>query len=191
MLYSKIFLWIGIVLGNFEYLFYLIWAATTEFTSEAAQKACMVFIVTQPLWNVFIFMLYMGQHQDIQQTGERCKNIAISPVFALLMQAKVLSGIDFVHGWFCNRFNLSEVRFNIMSLETLYRIQTGLEFFLNTLPMMIVISSVSNELEWSGVGRLAIAVSALMFIKNLSIVTVFAIRKFIDDQEDPPLRPRT
>mmetsp|Transcript_7931 Transcript_7931/g.9137 ORF Transcript_7931/g.9137 Transcript_7931/m.9137 type:complete len:94 (+) Transcript_7931:227-508(+) len=57
--------------------------------------------------------------------------------------------------------------------------------------MMIVISSVSNALEWSGMGRLAITVSALMFIKNLSVVTIFAIRKFIDGAEDPPMRPRT
>ena len=56
---------------------------------------------------------------------------------------------------------------------------------------MIVISSVSNALEWSGIGRLAIAFSALMFIKNLSVVTIFAIRKFIDGAEDPPMRPRT
>ena len=57
--------------------------------------------------------------------------------------------------------------------------------------MMIVISSNSNALGWISMGRLAIAVSALMFIKNLSVVTIFAIRKFIDGQDDPPMRPRT
>ena len=56
------FLWIGIVLGNFEYLFYIIWAASSEFTSSSASKACWIFIITQPLWSLFIFMLYMGQH---------------------------------------------------------------------------------------------------------------------------------
>lgn len=107
------------------------------------------------------------------------------------MQLKVLSGLDFVHHRFCVRFNIPEVRFNIMSLESLFRIQTFCELFLLTIPMMIVISSVSNALEWSGMGRLAIAFSALMFIKNLSVVTIFAIRKFIDGADDPPMRPRT
>ena len=107
------------------------------------------------------------------------------------MQSKTLSGLDFIHHRFCIRFNIPEVRFNIMSLESLFRIQTFCELFLLTVPMMIVISSVSNALEWTGMGKLAIAFSALMFTKNLSTVTIFAIRKFIDGADDPPLRPRT
>lgn len=66
-----------------------------------------------------------------------------------------------------------------------------LELFFLTIPMMIVVSSVSNALEWSFMARIAIFFSALMFAKNLSIVTIFAIRKFVDGAEDPPMRPRT
>jgi len=188
---GQAFLWIGIILGNFEYLFYIIWAASSEFTSASASNACWIFIIAQPFWNLFIFMLYMGQHADIRASGERCKKIALSPLFALAMQTKTLSGLDFVHHKFCVRFNIPEVRFNIMAAESLFRIQTLSELILLTVPMMIVISSVSNALEWSGVGRLAIAFSALMFIKNLSVVTIFAIQKFIDGADDPPMRPRT
>ena len=57
---GQAFLYTGIVLGNFEYLFYLIWAASSEFTSGSASKAAWIFIITQPLWPMFIFMLYMG-----------------------------------------------------------------------------------------------------------------------------------
>ena len=181
----------GIVLGNFEYLFYLIWAASSEFTSGSASKAAWIFIITQPLWPMFIFMLYMGQHTDLKTGGERCRKILISPLFALGMQAKVLSGLDRVQHRFCVQFNIPENRFNIMALEALFRIQTICELFLLTVPMMIIVSSVSNALEWSGLGRFTIILSALMFVKNLSVVTIFAIRKFIDGAEDPPMRPRT
>ena len=78
-----------------------------------------------------------------------------------------------------------------MTLENLYRVQTILEFFLLTVPMMIVVSSVSNAAEWTGAARIAIAFAALMFTKNLSVMTIFAIRKFIDGAENPPMRPRS
>ena len=78
-----------------------------------------------------------------------------------------------------------------MTLENLYRMQTFLELFLLTVPMMIVISSVSNELEWTLMARIAIIFSALSFTKNLATMTIFVIRKFIDGAEDPPMRPRT
>lgn len=107
------------------------------------------------------------------------------------MQAKVLSGLDGLHHRFCIRFNTPDVKFNIMTLENLYRIQTMLELFFHTIPMMIVVSSVSNALEWSITARIAITFSAVMFAKNLGVVTIFAIRKFIDGAEDPPMRPRT
>ena len=133
----------------------------------------------------------MGQHSDIRTGSERCKKIGLSFIFALAMQSKLLSGVDVIHHKFCVRFNAPDVKFNLMTRENLYRIQTLLELFLLTVPMMIVVSSVSNALEWSVLARLAIVFSAAMFAKNLSVVTIFAIRKFIDGADDPPMRPRT
>ena len=82
---GKVFLWTSIIVGNFEFLFYLIWAAVSEFTTDTASKASWIFIITQPLWHMFIYVLYMGQHSDIRTGGERCKKIAIGPLFMLAM----------------------------------------------------------------------------------------------------------
>lgn len=58
--------------------------------------------------------------------------------------------------------------------------------------MLIVISSVSNNGDqWTAMARVAVILSCLMFTKNLSVMTIFIIRKFIDGAEDPPMRPRT
>ena len=83
------------------------------------------------------------------------------------------------------------MKFKLMEIENLYRIQTFLELFFLTVPMLICISSVSNAIEWTLMARLAIILAALMFAKNLCVITIFAIRKFIDGAEDPPMRPRT
>jgi len=133
----------------------------------------------------------MGQHSDIRSGGERCKKIAVGPLVMLAMQAKLLSGLDGIHHRFTIRFNLLEVKYKLMTLENLFRIQTFLELFLLTVPMMIVISSVSNAIEWTIMARIAIIFSAVSFTKNLAVMTIFVIRKFIDGAEDPPMRPRT
>ena len=133
----------------------------------------------------------MGQHSDIRSGGDRCKKIAISPLFMLAMQSKLLTGLDGIHHRFCLRFNTPEVKFNLMTMESLYRIQTFVELFLLTVPMMIIVSAQSNAIEWSVLSRVCIILAALMFAKNLSVMTIFIIRKFIDGAEDPPMRPRT
>lgn len=188
---GKIFLWFGIIVGNLEYLLYIIWGSTADFPSSTSSKACWIFIITQPLWSLFIYILYIGQHSDIRSGGDRCKKILIGPLMMLAMQAKLLSGIDSIHHRFTIRFSLSEVKFKLMTLENLFRIQTFLELFLLTVPMMIVISSASNATEWSAVARIAIILAAVSFTKNLAVMTIFIIRKFIDGAEDPPMRPRT
>lgn len=189
---GQVFLIIGVVLGNLEYLMYIIWAMTAEFPSDNASKIAWIFIITQPLWSMFIYILYIGQHSDIRQGSERCRKILIGPIFMLATQSKVLSGFDGLHHRFCVRFGLPDTKFNLMTLENLYRVQTFLEFLFLTIPMLIVISSVSNNNDqWTGVARLAVILSCLMFTKNLSIMTIFIIRKFIDGAEDPPMRPRT
>lgn len=119
---GQVFLTIGVVLGNLEYLAYIVWALTAEFPTNNASKICWVFIITQPLWSMFIYILYIGQHSDIRQGSERCSKIVISPLFALGMQSKLLSGFDGLHHRFCVRFGLPDVKFNLMTLENLYRV---------------------------------------------------------------------
>ena len=190
---GQVFLWVGIILGILEYLFYIIWAASTDFAGSGSATTSAVFLITQPLWSFFIWLLYMGQHQhnDIREGGERCKKLLYAPLFTLAMQSKLLASHDGFHEVFCNRFDVSEIKFNLMTVENLYRVQTVLEFILLTLPMMIIVSSYSNSNEWTAMGQLAIFFASLMFAKNLTIFTIFIIRKFVDGTDDPPMRPRT
>ena len=119
---GQVFLFIGVVLGNLEYIAYIVWALSANFTSPTAQKACWIFIITQPFWSMFIYILYMGQHSDIRTGGDRCKKIIVGPLFMVALQAKLLSGFDGFQHRFCVRFGLPDVKFNIMTMENLYRI---------------------------------------------------------------------
>jgi hypothetical protein len=41
-----VFLFIGVVLGNLEFLAYIGWALSADFTSTTASRICWVFIIT-------------------------------------------------------------------------------------------------------------------------------------------------
>ena len=57
--------------------------------------------------------------------------------------------------------------------------------------MMIIISGYSNANEWNGIGKLAVLLNALMFIKNMGLVTIFITEKCIDGHTNPDMRPNT
>jgi len=49
----------------------------------------------------------------------------------------------------------------------------------------------NDKTEWTTLAKVCMLVTIVMFIKNLSLLTVYIIRRFIDNKEDPPMRPRT
>ena len=64
---------------------------------------------------------------------------------------------------------------------------------------MIIQSSNNNELltidgtpqDWSGLANFAMFLHVVMLLKNLAILVIFVIRKFVDNREEPQMRPRT
>lgn len=192
MIFGQALIWTGIAIGNLEYLCYFIWAASADITEGNLQKAAWVFVLTQPLWHLFVFVLYMGQHQDIREVGDRCKKMAVGFPFMLGQQLKLLSGLDRVHTLFLTKCDIQEARFQLVSMENLFRMQTVLELFGLSLPLMAVITMNANARgAWDPFSKFCVFLAVLMFIKNLSFVTVFAIRKLVDGAEDPPMRPQT
>ena len=176
MKYSKgqLIVWAGVALGNLEWLFSIIFTAATDFgENENTKKACVVFILLPPLWYLFIYILYMGSHQEIETGRDRMRKILLSPLYMLAMQFKIYAGIDRFNAWFLKKFQFEELTFNLMTLEKSFRVQVIIELISHTLPMIIIISYYSNSLEWTGTGKFTVFLMALMFIKNLGIVTIF------------------
>ena len=170
----------------------IIYLASADFDEhKSTRKACVVFVVLPPLWYFFIYVLYIGGHQDIEQTRERLIKILVGFLYMLFMQVKVFTGLDRFHRWFTNKYDLDPLRFNLMQLESSYRVQTVIELFSHTLPMMALVSHHSNAVGWTGAGKFAVLIMALMFIKNLGTLTIFVTQKCIDGKEDPDMRPFT
>jgi hypothetical protein len=52
-------------------------------------------------------------------------------------------------------------------------------------------ADISSTSSGGGITHFAFLVSLTMFIKNMTILTIFAIRKFIDNKQNPQMRPST
>ena len=49
----------------------------------------------------------------------------------------------------------------------------------------------NEKLGWTPIAKLTMIVLIVMLIKNLGLVTVYTIRRYIDNNADPAMRPRT
>ena len=179
------------MLGNLETLCCAIYLFTTDFESPGLKKACFVFFIGQPLWYCFIYVLYMGSAGEAAPCGTRCCYILLAVVYYLTMWAKLLAGSERFHRWTLARLGIDETAYQLMSLENCFRVQTFVELFAHTVPMIIIQASNNNDSGWTGVAKAAMLVLALMLVKNLSLVTLYVIRKSIDGLVDPDMRPNT
>jgi hypothetical protein len=67
------------------------------------------------------------------------------------------------------------------------------ELLFSTIPQLVIVSTNSNkpQIGWSGLAVFTLLVMIAMFLKNLAIVTIYTVRRYVDNREDPPMRPRT
>jgi hypothetical protein len=54
---------------------------------------------------------------------------------------------------------------------------------------MIIQASYNNQYGWSSAANFSFAMIIFLFIKDVTILTLFTVRKFIDGTSDPKLRP--
>lgn len=85
---------------------------------------------------MFIYFLYMAQTADIAKSEHRCKRILFAPIYVALQQVKLLSGIESLHKWFSTGACFDE-KYPLMTLEGCFKVQTTIELFFHTIPLMI------------------------------------------------------
>jgi vacuolar-type H+-ATPase subunit I/STV1 len=63
---GHIIIWLGIVCGNVEVFFSIICVFANTFASVPFRKAWVTFIIMQPLWYLFISVLYIAQSPEVK-----------------------------------------------------------------------------------------------------------------------------
>ena len=90
----------------------------------------------QPAFYLFIHAVYMASHSQINTFKDRAILVGLSPVYALLQYTKLLGASPGVHSAY-NR-KVGESYLQLLTLENCFKVQVFIEFFLETLPQMIV-----------------------------------------------------
>ena len=57
---GQIIIYAGILIGNLEWILSAFYAGTTLFPNASYQKACITFLVVQPAFYLFVYVLYVG-----------------------------------------------------------------------------------------------------------------------------------
>jgi hypothetical protein len=99
-------------------------------------NACRAFIVLQPFFYFFIHVIYMASHTQIKTVRDRAVLIFLSPVYAVLQYTKLLAAFPSIHQWYMAKAGDNYLQ--LLTLENTFKVQVFLEFFLETLPQMIV-----------------------------------------------------
>jgi hypothetical protein len=79
----------------------------------------------------------------------------------------------------------------MLSLENSFRTQVLVQFIFMTFPQTIIQSMNNDIVGWSGLAVFCFAITVIMFIQNLAYMTMYAIRRVIDNDPDAKMRPRT
>ena len=83
-------------------------------------------------------------------------------------------------------------QFLLFNIENSYRVQITVELVMESIPQIIIQATNNNtNKSWGGLETFSFTLSAIILLKNLSILTVFFIRKFIEHRDSVSFRPQT
>ena len=81
---SDVIIWSGVALGILDWVFDVAYAASATFSSDALRSACVTFIVVQPVWYIFMFLVYVASHEEIDSATERRTKMLLAFPYAIL-----------------------------------------------------------------------------------------------------------
>jgi hypothetical protein len=134
---AQVIIWSGVILGILDWLSDLVYASTAEFATSGGKRACISFIIMQPLWYVFMFVVYVVSHEEIGLAKERCEKVLLSIPYAGLQWFKLMGSFEQFNEFIYEKFSRRD-QFLLFNLENSYRIQIFVELILQTLPQIII-----------------------------------------------------
>ena len=186
---SDVLIWSAVVVGVLDWISDMAYVSSATFASDALHSACVTFVVAQPVWYIFMFVVYVASHEEIDSAKERAEKMCLALPYALLHQFKLMGSFETCNSFIYHKFARRD-QFLLFNLENSYRVQIVAELILEALPQIMIQASNNNWLGWSsGLSIASFVLSVLVLVKDVTVLTIFGIRKFIEKREDASLRP--
>jgi len=105
--------------------------------------------------------------------------LVATPLYTFLSYFKLLGGIEKVNERFVGALRFSE-KFPLLSIENCYKIQILSELCFESFPQLIIQVANNKSMGWESYSTASFFFTIIMFVKNVTILTIWAIKKFID-----------
>jgi len=110
-------------------------------------------------------------------------------LYAVLQYTKLLGAFPNVHKWFLSKGDVKGT-LPLLTIENCFKVQLFTEFFLQTLPQMILQVTINNAQIWDSPAKFSFAMALLLFLRDVTLITLYFIKKFIDQSAEPMIRPQ-
>jgi hypothetical protein len=119
--------------------------------------------------------------------------VSLSPLYAILQYVKLLPATPRFHAWYTSKCQLlQKSKLKLATLENSFKVQVFTQFFLETLPQLILQVTINNSQVWDGPAKFSFAMSIMLFLRDITLITMYVIKRFIDNggsQDEPLIRP--
>jgi len=105
----------------------------SDFKTTSMEQACLIFILLQPFWYLFVYIAYVATHNEIESTTDRIRKVALAPIYALGQQFKLFGTFECTHALFAHRFGVND-SYKLFLIDNCFIVQTLTEFALENLP---------------------------------------------------------
>jgi hypothetical protein len=68
---SDLIIWSGVSLGILDWLTDMTYYSNVEFASGSLRMACIICIMAQPIWYLFMFLVYVGSHESLEKAEKK------------------------------------------------------------------------------------------------------------------------
>jgi hypothetical protein len=107
----------------------------------------------------------------------------------VLQYTKLLGALPNLHKKLYDRLDVKNP-LPLTTLENCFKVQIFVEFFLQTIPQMIIQVTINNQTKWDSPAQFSFAMAILLFLRDASLITLYMSRKFIDNIAEPKIRPQ-
>ena len=124
---SDVIIWAGVLIGVADWVTDLAYAGNVKLASEALRSACITFVILQPTWYIFMLIVYIASHEELDNVKDRRTKMLLAFPYAILQQLKLMAAGTPFNDCIYNRFKRRD-QFLLFNMENSYRIQLVVEF---------------------------------------------------------------
>ena len=131
------------VFGILDWLSDIVYVQSKFISNTGLKDGVKGFIVLQPIFYAFLHIVYMASNPEIETLSQRIKLVLLSPVYAALQYTKLLGASTVIQKKLYDKLDVKKP-LQLVTLENCFKVQVFGEFFLQTLPQMILQVTINN-----------------------------------------------